>query len=342
MFDSAEFSPPNARRQPVENIPFEPHNKNAEINKSKDSPVEARNENVSILVAIPCYNEEIAIGSVVLGALRHVDDVVVIDDGSRDNTAQVAKLAGAKVIKHQMNLGKGAAIKTAFSYASECNYDILVLIDGDGQHNPEEIMQLVAPILAGEADVVNGSRYINGNDKNTPSYRRLGQLLLDKVTNMNSGLRLTDTQSGFRAFAVHTAPAFRFQTDTHSIESEMLIDASQKRLRIKEVEIGVRYDVRQPKSHPLKHGLRVLMLMLHDMELRRPLYYFTVPGLIFLIIGLTIGLFSLQTFFNGGSLFFGPTLVMSLLTLVGIFMAFTGIILHSMSRLLHEFRRGSL
>jgi glycosyltransferase involved in cell wall biosynthesis len=295
-----------------------------------------------VMVAIPCYNEEVAVGSIVLRALRYADTVVVIDDGSTDNTADVAKLAGAEVIAHQRNLGKGAAMKTAFSYASSGNYDILVLMDGDGQHNPEEIPKLVAPILAGEAEVVNGSRYLNGNGKNTPRYRRLGQLVLDKVTNVNSGLHLTDTQSGFRAFAAHTAPLFRFQTDTLSIESEMLIDASQKRLRIKEVEIGVRYDVGQSKSHPVRHGLRVLMLVLQDMEIRRPLYYFTAPGLLFFTVGLMIGLISLQAFFNGGHLFFGPMLITTLLTLVGVFMAFTGIILHSMARLLHEFRRESL
>ncbi len=166
--------------------------------------------------------------------------------------------------------------------------------------------------------------------------------MLDAATNANSGLHLTDTQSGFRAFAVYTASAFRFQTDTHSIESEMLIDAAQKGLQIKEVEIGVRYDVGCSKSHPIQHGLRVLMLVLHDVELRRPLYDFTIPGLIFLFVGLTMGFASFQTFFNGGSLLFGPTLLMTLLTLVGVLMAFTGIILHSMSRLLYEFRRESL
>ncbi len=342
MFDSAESAPFSINKQQVDNISFESvTNSTIATYGSKGSSIAARNGNISIMVAIPCYNEEIAIGSIVLGALRYADDVVVIDDGSNDNTAEVAKLAGAAVIAHPRNLGKGAAIKTAFSHASESNYDVLVLIDGDGQHNPEEIPRLVAPILAGEADLVNGSRYLNGNDKNTPHYRRFGQLVLDVVTNANSGLRLTDTQSGFRAFAVHTASSFRFQTDTHSIESEMLIDAAQSGLRIKEVEIGVRYDVGQSKSHPIHHGLHVLMPVLHDMELRRPLYYFTVPGLLFLTIGLMIGLVSLQTFFNGGSLFFGPTLLMALLTLMGVFMAFTGIILHSMSRLLHEFRRES-
>ena len=342
MSDSPEFSLPRKRKEQRAEGTRELVKEGTIVgDRYGEKSITTGKENISIMVAIPCYDEEVAIGSIVLCALRYADNVVVIDDGSKDNTVEVAKLAGAEVIVHHRNLGKGAAIKTAFSYARESNYDILVFIDGDGQHNPEEIPKLVAPILAGEADVVNGSRYLNGNGKNTPRYRRLGQRVLDVATNANSGLHLTDTQSGFRAFAVHTASAFRFQTDTHSIESEMLIDAAQKGLRIKEVEIGVRYDVGRSKSHPIQHGLRVLMMVLQDMELRRPLYYFTVPGLLFLIVGLTMGLVFLQTFFNGGSLFFGPTLAMSVLTLVGVFMAFTGIILHSMSRLLYEFRRKS-
>ena len=300
-----------------------------------------RKESIGIMVAIPCYNEEVAIGSIVLSALRYADNVVVIDDGSKDNTAKVAELAGAEVIVHEQNLGKGAAVKTAFLYASKSNFDILVFIDGDGQHNPEEIPKLVFPILAGEADVVNGSRYLNGKDKNTPRYRRIGQVVLDAATNVDSGLHVTDTQSGFRAFAMHTASAFRFRTTTHFIESEMLIDAAQKGLRIKEVEIGVRYDVGRPKTHPIHHGLRVLVKVLHDMELRRPLYYFVLPGLALLTIGVTTGLGFLDAFSHGETLPFGPTLMIVLVTLVGVFMAFTGIILHSMSKLLHEFKKTS-
>lgn len=295
----------------------------------------------SVIVAIPCYNEEVAIGSIVLRALRYAD-TVVIDDGSTDNTAAVAKLAGAEVISHQRNLGKGSAMNTAFSYAKKCNYDILVFIDGDGQHNPEEIPKLVIPIITDEADVVNGSRYLNGGGKNTPRYRRFGQWVLDSVINVNCGLNITDTQSGFRAFAVHTSSAFRFHSDGQSIESEMLVEAARNGLRIKEVEIGVRYDVGRHAVHPIRQGLSVLVAMLYDMELRRPLYYFTAPGLVLFVVGAIIGLDLFRSFFNSGTLQLAPMLVMALLTLVGTFIAFTGIILHSMSRLLHEFREGLL
>ncbi|MDP2767183.1 MAG: glycosyltransferase family 2 protein [Candidatus Methanoperedens sp.] len=290
-----------------------------------------------ITAILPAYNEEISIDSVILRARQHTDRVIVIDDGSSDATAEVAMLAGAEVIRHPENRGKGAALKTGFEAANGA--DIIVTLDSDGQHNPEEIPKLVAPILKGEADIVNGSRYITGNRNDTPFYRRIGQSVLDKVTNMNSGLAITDTQSGFRAFATHAVPVFRFKSNGLAIESEMLADAAKAGLRIKEVEIGVRYDVDCSTENPVSHGLHVLVKVLHDMELNRPLYYFTVPGMILGGAGLLMGLHFLSVFYRGGTLSFGPTLLMIILTLIGVFMAFTGIILHTMSRLINESKK---
>lgn len=289
-----------------------------------------------ILAILPAYNEEVSIGSIVLHARQHADRVIVIDDGSSDRTTEMAKLAGAEVIRHPFNKGKGAALKTGFKEASKNGTKVIVTMDTDGQHDPEEIPKLIAPILSGEADMVNGSRYMNGNGKNTPFYRRIGQNVLDTATNMNSGLSITDTQSGFRAFAAQTAPVFRFRSDGLAIESEMLMDAANAGLKVKEVEIGVRYDVDCSTENPVSHGLKVMVKVLHDMELNRPLYYFTLPGMTFAAAGILMGLSFLRVFYLGGSLMFGPTLLMILLTLVGSFMAFTGIILHSMSRMIKE------
>lgn len=301
---------------------------NASQNKSADAS--------SITAILPAFNEEVSIGSMVLRTRQHVGRVIVIDDGSTDSTAEVAKFAGAEVIRHPFNKGKGAALKTGFKAALHNGTKIIVTIDADGQHDPDEISELVAPLVSGEADIVNGSRYINGNGKNTPFYRRLGQIILDRATNMNSGLAITDTQSGFRAFAVHTVPMFRFRQSGPAIESEMLADAARAGLRVKEVEIGVRYDVECSTENPVSHGFRVLMKVLYDIELKRPLFYFTLPGIVFTVIGILMGLSFLRDFYSGGGLMFGPTLFMILLTLMGAFMTFTGIILHTMSRLIRE------
>jgi glycosyltransferase involved in cell wall biosynthesis len=292
-----------------------------------------------IAAILPAFNEEVSIGSVVLRTKRYADRVIVVDDGSSDRTAEVAELAGAEVIRHPKNRGKGAALKTGF----ECldGEVIVATMDTDGQHDPSDLPRLVEPILKGEADMVNGSRYINGNKKDTPFYRRLGQIVLDNATRLDSGLDVTDSQSGFRAFSGATKDVFRFKQNGLAIESEMLADAANAGLRIKEIEIGVRYDVEGSSENPVSHGVKVLVKILQDMELNRPLYYFTAPGIVMSTIGIGMGLNFLRAFYNGSSLQFGPTLMMIMLTLVGSFMAFTGIILHSISRMIHESRESS-
>lgn len=292
-----------------------------------------------IIAVLPAYNEEVAIGSMVLRAKKHVDEVIVVDDGSKDKTAQIARDAEAVVIRHPKNTGKGAALETGFKEACKRGADIIVTLDSDGQHNPDEVPLVIEPILKKEADMVNGSRYMNGNGRNTPFYRRLGQSVLDSITNLNSGLQLTDTQSGFRAFAVQSLPAFNFRSNGLAIESEMLADAANAGLKIKEVEIGVRYDVDCSTENPISHGLRVLVNVLHDMELNRPLYYFTFPGIVLAVVGIGMGLGFLQRFYYGGSLSFGPMLLMLMLTIVGAFMAFTGLILHAVSRMINESKK---
>ncbi|SES77243.1 Glycosyltransferase involved in cell wall bisynthesis [Methanococcoides vulcani] len=264
---------------------------------------------------------------------HYVDEVIVVDDGSSDNTAKIAEMAGARVIVHSRNMGKGAALRTGFDAAK--NSRVIVTLDTDGQHDPQQIPCLVAPILSGQADMVNGSRYLHGKETDTPSYRRVGQTVLDHATKLNSGIHITDTQSGFRAFSGHTYDAFRFKADNLAIESEMLADASKAGLRIKEVDIDVRYDVDCSTEHPVKHGIGVLVKILRDMEFNKPLYYFTVPGMVIGLTGLYFGMRSLQTFYLGGSLNFGPTMLMVMLTIVGTFMAFTGLILHSIARTIH-------
>lgn len=284
-----------------------------------------------ITVILPAYNEEVSIGSVVLLTKVYADTVVVVDDGSTDRTAEIARKAGAEVIVHEENTGKGGALKTGFAAAVKMGADVIVTMDSDAQHNPSDIPKLAAPIIKGEVDMVNGSRYLYGNDKNTPKYRRVGQAVLDKATNRSSGLKITDSQSGFRAFAASIVDIFRFNAIGMAIESEMLADAGKAGLRISEVEIGVRYDVEGSTKNPLIHGLEVLVMILKDMEFNKPLFYFTVPGLILGIIGLNMGAYFLQIFVRGGNLYFGPTILMSILIIVGVILATAGLIMHSLS-----------
>ncbi len=294
---------------------------------------------IKITAILPAYNEEVSIGSIVLSTRKYVDRVIVVDDGSTDNTAEIAELAGAKVILHNSNGGKGAALKTGFEAAKDS--DIIVTMDSDGQHNPSEIPKLITPLINGETDIVNGSRYIHKKDKNTPSYRRVGQTVLDKATNFSSGLEVTDSQSGFRAFAKHTLPAFRFSCIDFGIESEMLVDAANAGLRIKEVEISVRYDVDGSSKNPVSHGIGVLMRIVNDMEFKRPLYYFTLPGIVIILFGVSLSLLFFGDYLAGTSTTLLPTALTIMLTLAGGFLAFTGIILDSMSRMINRITNNS-
>ena len=219
------------------------------------------------IVIIPAFNEELAIKSIIDESLKYVDDVLVIDDGSSDNTYSIVKDTDALLIKHDTNLGKGVSLKDAFSEV--LNYDVVVTIDGDGQHNPCEIPSLIKPIVDGDADLVNGSRYLDGFDDDTPAYRRVGQRVLDIATNITSGTNVTDSQSGFRAFRGNTLKYYRFRDTGFGIESEMLADASENNLKIVEVPITVRYDVENSSTKgPVSHGVGVLFKIIKDKIIR--------------------------------------------------------------------------
>jgi glycosyltransferase involved in cell wall biosynthesis len=219
------------------------------------------------IVIIPAFNEQAAIGEVVRKSLQYADDVLVVDDGSADDTSQIASDAGASVLRHPTNFGKGVSLRDAFKKVD--GYDIVVTIDGDGQHNPDEIPVLIKPIEENEADFVNGSRYINGFDENTPAYRRVGQRVLDIATNVTAGTSVTDSQSGFRAFSGKTINCYKFRDPGFGIESEMIADAAENNLRILEVPITVKYDVENSSTKgPVTHGVGVLLKIGKDKIIR--------------------------------------------------------------------------
>ena len=217
---------------------------------------------VKSVAIIPAYNEEVALGSIILRTLQYVDEVIIVNDGSDDTTVEVARLAGAEIINHATNLGKGEALKSGFSAIGDV--DVVVTIDGDGQHNPDEIPSLIKPVIEDGADLVNGSRYMNGPEENTPAYRRVGQQVLDNATNISAGIKVTDSQSGFRAFSPAACKCFRFYDTGFGIESEMLVDVAEAGLKIVEVPITVRYDVDGSTKNPVTHGVGVLLKITKD------------------------------------------------------------------------------
>jgi glycosyltransferase involved in cell wall biosynthesis len=213
-----------------------------------------------IIAAIPCYNTESTIAEIVRGARKYVDEVIVIDDGSKDLTSKVAKSSGATVIKHGINRGYGEAIKSCIKAAKNCNCDVLVIIDGDGQHNPHEIPKLLFAVSTDGAGLVIGSRFIaNGHD--VPSYRKFGINIINLLWNFGSGVKVSDTQSGFRAFTKSVLADINCNKSGMSSSIEILEEAREKGFKIKEVSITCRYENNNStiSTGAFMHGLTVAL-----------------------------------------------------------------------------------
>jgi len=285
------------------------------------------------IAVIAAFNEDRFIGSVVLKTRRYVDHVIVVDDGSQDQTAAVAAEAGAIVLRHDHNQGKAQAVNTGLRKAREMNAALVILIDADGQHDPAEIPALIAPIEAGAADMVVGSRFLGVRNR-IPRWRILGQHALTLMTNMASGVAITDSQSGFRALSQRAINAMAFRPEGgFSLESEMQFLAQQHRLTIREVPVSVTYAER-PKRNPLGHGLQVLNGIVVLVSQHRPLIFFGLPGVLILLAGILLGVVVVQRYNEYQTLAVGTALISLLLSLIGIQTLFTGIILHSIRALL--------
>jgi glycosyltransferase involved in cell wall biosynthesis len=287
-----------------------------------------------VIVVIPAFNEARFIGSVVLKARKYADEVVVVDDGSKDSTGELARAAGAIVITHAENCGKGRALSTGFQKACNLGADIVVTFDADGQHFPEELDRLVAPIYSGDADLVIGSRYLNPNAA-VPWIRTWGHKIFNLLTGFGSGVKVTDSQSGFRAFSRDTLEELRFSSNGFSIESEMQFLAQSRDLRILEVPITARYPDK-PKRPVYQHGLLVLNGLLRLTGQYRPLLFFGVPGLFLMLAGGSLGIYIVKIYQRTRELAVGYAMISILLFMLGSISLSTGIILHSIRSLLLE------
>jgi len=215
----------------------------------------------SILAGIPAYNEEKTIAEVVLKAGCHVGKVLVCDDGSKDRTQMIARKNGAHVLEHEKNMGYGATMQTLFGKARELDADVLVVFDGDGQHDPDEIPELVKPVLEGRADIVIGSRFINGARMNVPLYRRMGILLITLLTKIFSGYAISDAQSGFRAFNRKALEELKITDCGWGSSVEVFFRAHDVGLRIVEVPVDCDYEdyPKASKHEPLRQGISIVV-----------------------------------------------------------------------------------
>lgn len=199
---------------------------------------------MKLAIVIPAYNEETVIGSVISGLPRELSGisdikVLVIDDGSKDLTSDLARAAGAKVLRHLINRGQGAAVQTGIEAAKKLGCDFVVTIDGDGQHHGRDVADLLQPLLRDEADVVNGSRFMKR--QSIPWLRRIYNFFANFVTWVMSGYFLTDSQSGMKAFGPQAIRAINITANRYEFCTEIIREASAFKLRIKEIPVDVSY-----------------------------------------------------------------------------------------------------
>jgi glycosyltransferase involved in cell wall biosynthesis len=291
-----------------------------------------------VVAIIPAYNEERSVGSVVLRLRPLVDQIIVVNDGSADQTAEVARLAGATVVNHPVNRGYGAAIRTGLETVGRLNPAAVVLLDADGQHRIEDVPALLEPILDDAADVVVGSRFVDGRTR-VPTVRRFAQHGLTLLTNAGSGVSLTDSQSGMRAFGPRAVRSLlSSRASSMAAASEMQFLASDADLRVQEVPIEIRY-FQEVKRSALAHGLDVLSGILQLISQRRPLMFFGLPGLALVILSVFFGLDVLFTFDRVKVLLVGQLIVSVAFFIVGVLTLFTAIVLNSLQGLRRELRR---
>jgi len=286
------------------------------------------------VACLPAYNEEEKIFDIVKETSKFVDKVVVCNDGSTDQTAENAKKAGAIIIDHSNNKGKGAAMRTLFEYAKKLNSDVIITMDSDGQFLPKQIPKLVNSLVENSADIVNGYRF--EDEKDMPSYRKFGNKVLDKMTNLSTEIKVRDSQSGFRAYSKKAINSIKFSTDGFGADSEILINASRKGLKIIEEPVTVIYhDIGKTSTkNPVSHSASVITTLIELVAIKQPLRYLGIPGLILMIVGIIYSIVVI-VIFNDTRYFSVPSTLVALGSLV------IGLMLLMMSAILFSINRGN-
>ena len=295
-----------------------------------------KNSNIlKITIGIPAYNEEKNIASIITKLKKITDSIIVCDDGSSDMTSDISKNLGAIVITHKKNMGYGVAINSIFQKAKELNIDLLVTFDADGQHRVEDIEKVVEPIKNNTADLVIGSRFLD-KKSNVPNYRKIGIKVITKITNASIKKKLTDSQSGFRAYNKQVLSQISPSDIGMGISTEILIKSSSKGLRIMEVPITILYSGDTSTHNPVSHGTSVLLSTIKFTSIEHPLKFYGIPSVIFLIIGGIFTTLAIQYYIDVGRLNSNLTLIGGGTVLIGIILLICAILLYSLVSVVRE------
>ena len=292
---------------------------------------------MKITIGIPAFNEEKNIAKIITRLKKITNSIIVCDDGSSDMTSEIANNLGVIVVKHEKNTGYGAAINTIFQRAKDIETEILVTFDSDGQHRVEDIGEVINPIQENIADIVIGSRFLQKNDQ-VPGYRKIGIKAITKVTNASINQKLTDSQSGFRAYNKKVLQNIFPSDKGMGISTEILIKASQKNFRITEVPVTILYEGDTSVHNPVSHGTSVIISTIKFTSIEHPLKFYGIPSVFFLILGSIFTYLAVNYYAEIGKLNTNITLVAAGTLLMGAVLLITAILLYSLVSVVREKR----
>ena len=284
---------------------------------------------MKITVGIPAYNEEKNIAGIISRVKKYADSIIVCDDGSNDLTSEISEQLGAIVIKHSKNKGYGAAINSLFLKAKELESDVFLTFDADGQHRIEDIPVVSDPIIKNQVDVAIGSRFLDTKSEEMPNYRKVGIKIITKITNLSIKEKLTDSQSGFRAYSKKALQEITPSDEGMGVSTEILIKASNLELKIAEVPIKVNYDGDTSTHDPVSHGTSVILSTIKFTSIHNPLKFYGIPGIIFLIIGLIFVAWTIQIYAETQEIITNVSLIGIGSVVLGTILLITAIILFS-------------
>ena len=292
---------------------------------------------LKIVVGIPAFNEEKNIAKIIVKLQKVADSIIVCNDGSTDLTKEICEKMGVEVINHPKNLGYGAGIRSIFLKAADMNSDILVTFDADGQHRIEDIASVIEPITKNNADIVIGSRFLKDeNSENVPKYRKIGIKAITSITDSVTDLKLTDSQSGFRAYTKKVLKEIIPSDKGMGVSTEILIKASQKKFKVKEVPIKILYEGDTSTHHPVSHGASVIFSTMKYASIEHPLKFYGIPGIILLTVGLFFIVWTIQEFSLSRQIITNLALIGTGATIVGTMLLITSIILYSLVNVVRE------
>lgn len=294
------------------------------------------NRNLKTIVGLPAFNEEKNIAAVLLQLKKISTEIIVCNDGSSDMTAEIAKELGALVINHPKNLGYGASIRSIFQKANELNADILVTFDADGQHNVDDIAKVIEPVMKDESDLVIGSRFLDSDQSKIPAYRKIGIKALTGLANTSLENKITDSQSGFRAYNKRVLAEIIPSDYGMGVSNEILIKASKKGFRISEVPIVISYEGDTSTHNPVSHGASVILSTMKFISIEHPLKFYGIPGVVFLSVGLFFIVWTLQVFGESRQIVTNISLIGVGTTIFGTILVMTAIMLFSLVNVVRE------